>query len=58
MRNFKIKVTPKESEVIQKLLFLTGYSWCDGTTEVYRTGVRVLARHFQVMPTCRNAARA
>ena len=27
MRDFKIKVTPEESEVIQKLLFLAGYSW-------------------------------
>ena len=30
MRNFKIKVTPEESEVVQKLLFLAGYSWFSG----------------------------
>ena len=27
MENFKIHVTPEQSEVIQKLLFLAGYSW-------------------------------
>ena len=27
MRNFKIKVNPEQSEVIQKLLFIAGYSW-------------------------------
>jgi hypothetical protein len=35
MNPFKIKIIKEQSEVIQKLLFLTGYSWCDGTTEVY-----------------------
>ena len=37
MRNFKIKVTPKESEVIQKLLFLAGYTWGDDSTEIMPT---------------------
>jgi hypothetical protein len=35
MKNFKILVTPKESEVLQKLLFIAGYKWCDGTTDVF-----------------------
>ena len=35
MKNFKIKVTPKESEVLQKLLFIAGYKWCDDTTDVF-----------------------
>ena len=30
MRNFKIEVTPEQSEVIQKLLFIAGYSWFSG----------------------------
>ena len=34
MRDFKIEVTPEQSEVIQKLLFLTGYSWCSNDTNV------------------------
>jgi hypothetical protein len=38
MRNFKIKVTPKESEVVQKLLFLAGYKWFSGgPTEIKST---------------------
>ena len=27
MRNFKIKVTPEQSEVLQKLLFLLDFKW-------------------------------
>ena len=37
MRNFKIKVTPEESEVIQKLLFLAGYTWGNGEVTVQHT---------------------
>ena len=35
MNPFKIKIIKEQSEVIQKLLFVLGYTWCDGTTEVY-----------------------
>ena len=35
MRNFKIKVTPEQSEVIQKLLFIAGYTWWNGNTDVF-----------------------
>ena len=42
MRNFKIKVTPEQSEILQKLLFIAGYKWCDGTTDVLYTEVPYL----------------
>ena len=42
MRNFKIKVTTEQSEVIQKLLFLTGYKWIDNSKEVLFTEVPYL----------------
>lgn len=32
MNPFKIIVNPKESEMIQKLLFLAGYTWASGDT--------------------------
>ena len=35
MKNFKIIVTPEQSEVLQKLLFILGYEWWDGTTDVF-----------------------
>lgn len=35
MNPFKIKIIKEQSEVIQKLLFVLGYTWCDLTTEVY-----------------------
>ena len=37
MRCFKIKVTPEESEVVQKLLFLAGYTWFSGSTVIRTT---------------------
>ena len=37
MRNFKIKVTTEQSEVIQKLLFLAGYTWRNDSKVVFFT---------------------
>ena len=37
MRNFKIKVTPEQSEVLQKLLFIAGYTWGGGDKKVCLT---------------------
>ena len=37
MKDFRIKVTPKESELVQELLFLCGYSWRDGDRNVTLT---------------------
>jgi hypothetical protein len=37
MKDFRIKVTPEESELVQKLIFLCGYSWCDGDSDVMLT---------------------
>ena len=37
MKDFKIKVTPEQSEVLQKLLFIAGYTWADDTTEIIST---------------------
>ena len=42
MRNFKIKVTPKESEVVQKLLFLAGYKWFSGDKNIKFTDSKYL----------------
>ena len=42
MRNFKIKVTPEQSEILQKLLFIAGYKWGDDTTDVLYTEVPYL----------------
>ena len=35
MNPFKIKIIKNQSEVIQKLLFILEYDWCDGTTVIY-----------------------
>ena len=42
MRNFKIEVTPKESEVVQKLLFLAGYKWSSGDKNIKFTDRKYL----------------
>lgn len=42
MRNFKIKVNPEQSDVIQKLLFLTGYTWKNGSKKVCLTNQEFL----------------
>ena len=42
MRNFKIKVTPEQSEVVQKLLFLAGYSWLSGDKNIKFTDKKYL----------------
>ena len=34
MENFKIHVTPEQSEVIQKLLFILGYEWPDSKKNI------------------------
>ena len=34
MEDFKIKVTPEQSEVIQKLLFILGYEWPDSKIKI------------------------
>jgi hypothetical protein len=42
MRKFKIEVTSEESEVVQKLLFLTGYSWLNGQKLITNTNFQYL----------------
>ena len=37
MRNFKINVIPEQSEVVQKLLFLAGYTWRNDSKVVFFT---------------------
>ena len=46
MRDFKIIVTPEESEVIQKLLFLAGYTWSNNIKEVLYTEDPYLFFHY------------
>ena len=46
MRNFKIKVNPEQSDVIQKLLFLAGYTWSSNDTNVQFIEIPFLLFHY------------